>query len=150
MEQARKQLGRDLVSEIRATDTWLTDIAKRMTATPAEHGSRLPEVAGIGPVLAARIVGRTGTATRFPTAAAFASYAGVAPIEVASGDHARHRLSRSGDRQLNSALHLVAVTQVRMTDSAGRAYTTPSAPPAKPTTRQCAASSDASPTTSGA
>ena len=50
------------------------------------------------------------------------AFAGVAPIEVASGDRARHRLSRSGDRQLNSALHLVAVTQVRMPLSIGRCY----------------------------
>jgi transposase len=93
-----------------------------MRVTLAEHGSRLPEVAGIGPVVAARIVGRVGDATRFPTAAAFASYAGVAPIEVASGNQSRHRLSRSGDRQLNCALHIVAITQVRMPASKGRAY----------------------------
>jgi transposase len=122
IEQARKQLGRDLVAEIRAADTRLADVAKRMTATLAEHGSRLPEVAGIGPVIAGRLVGRVGDPTRFATAAAFATYAGVAPIEVASGYHARHRPSRSGDRQLNSALHLVAVTQIRMPASTGRAY----------------------------
>ena len=87
-----------------------------------EHDSRLTDVDGIGAVLAARIVGRVGNATRFPTAAAFASYAGVAPIEIASGDRARHRLSRSGDRQLNCALHIAAITQVRMPRSRGRAY----------------------------
>ena len=73
-------------------------------------------------MLAVRLLGRTGRPSRFPSAAAFASYSGVAPIEVASGDRARHRLSRSGDRQLNSALHLVAVTQVRMPDSVWRRY----------------------------
>lgn len=89
-----------------------------------EHDSRLTDVDGIGPVLAARIVGRAGNATRFPTAAAFNSYAGVAPIEIASGDRARHRLSRSGDRQLNCALHIAAITQVqvRMPKSRGVAY----------------------------
>lgn len=61
-------------------------------------------------------------ASRFPTADAFTTYPGVAPIEVASGDRTRHRLSRSGDRQLNSAIHLIAVTQVRMRHSAGRRY----------------------------
>lgn len=50
------------------------------------------------------------------------NYAGVAPIEVSSGERAVHRLSRSGDRKLNSARHLVAVTQVRMHNSAGRRY----------------------------
>jgi transposase len=122
VEQARKQIARDLVAEIRALDARLTELAKRMRVTLAEHGSRLPEVAGIGPVVAARIVGRVGDAARFPTAAAFASYAGVAPIEVATGNQSRHRLSRSGDRQLNCALHIVAVTQVRMPASKARAY----------------------------
>lgn len=50
------------------------------------------------------------------------NYAGVAPIEVSSGERAVHRLSRSGDRKLNSATHLVAVTEVRMHNSAGRRY----------------------------
>ena len=73
-------------------------------------------------ITAVRLIGRTGPASRFPTADAFATYAGVAPIEVASGERTRHRLSRSGDRQLNSAIHLIAVTQVRMRDSIGRHY----------------------------
>jgi hypothetical protein len=59
--------------------------------------------------------------SRFPTAA-FASYAGLAPIEVSSADRVRHRLSRGGDRQLNLALHVVAVNQIRMPSSAGRSY----------------------------
>jgi transposase len=58
---------------------------------------------------------------RFPTAAHFASYCGVAPIEASSGDVVRHRLSRAGDRQLNFALHVMAVTQARQHPS-GRAY----------------------------
>jgi len=49
-------------------------------------------------------------------------HAGVAPIEVASAEKSRHRLPRGGDRQLNYALHIVALTQIRMPDSRGRAY----------------------------
>jgi transposase len=60
--------------------------------------------------------------SRFPTAAAFASYCGTAPIEISSADKTRHRLSRHGDRQLNNALHTIALTQVRMPASRGRAY----------------------------
>ena len=77
---------------------------------------------GIGPVIAARLIGRTGRADRFVSSSAFASYAGVAPVEVASADRARHRLPRGGDRQLNLALHIVALTQVRMRASTGRGY----------------------------
>jgi transposase len=82
----------------------------------------LPEVDGVGPVVAARLLGRTGQASRFPSSSVFANYAGVAPVEVASGGRARHRLPRGGDRQLNDALHVVALTQVRMRASAGRSY----------------------------
>jgi transposase len=69
-----------------------------------------------------RLIGRTGAASRFASEHAFATYAGVAPIEIASGEHSRHRLSRGGDRRLNSASHLIAVAQVRMRNSVGRAY----------------------------
>ena len=122
VETARKQLARDLVAEVREVDARLAKLSGQMSQALAEHGSRLPEVDGIGPVVAARLLGRTGRAGRFPTSSAFASYAGVAPVEVASADRARHRLPRGGDRQLNLALHIVALTQVRMRDSLGRAY----------------------------
>jgi transposase len=121
-ETARKQIGRDLVAEIRELDTRLAKLSTQMTKALAEHGSRLPEVDGIGPVVATRLLGRTGRAGRFPSSSAFASYAGVAPVEVASADRARHRLPRGGDRQLNLALHIAALTQVRMRASTGRAY----------------------------
>ena len=121
-ERTRKELAQDLVRDLRAVDASLTDIEQRMSAALDEHGSRLRQVDGVGSITAVRLIGRTGHASRFPTADAFATYAGVAPIEVASGERTRHRLSRSGDRQLNSAIHLIAVTQVRMRDSIGRRY----------------------------
>jgi len=122
VEAARKQLTRDLVAEVREVDAGLAKLSAQMSKTLAEHGSRLLEVDGIGPVVATRLLGRTGRASRFPTSSAFANYAGVAPVEVASADRARHRLPRGGDRQLNLALHIAALTQVRMRDSLGRAY----------------------------
>ncbi|MEX2268593.1 MAG: IS110 family transposase [Acidimicrobiia bacterium] len=121
-ERARKELAQDIVRDLRTVDACLTNIEKRMSAALDEHGTRLRTVDGVGPVTAVRLIGRTGRATRFRSADAFAVYAGVAPVELASGDRSRHRLSRSGDRQLNSAIHLVAVTQVRMRDSVGRRY----------------------------
>jgi transposase len=122
VEDTRKGLAQDMVRELRLIDTNLAAIEQRMSDALVQSGSRLRSVDGIGPVLAVRLIGRTGPASRFVSSDAFATYTGVAPIEIASGDKQRHRLSRRGDRQLNAAIHLVAVTQVRMARSRGRAY----------------------------
>ena len=121
-EHTRKELAHDLVRDLRVVDTSLVAIEKRMSEALDDQGSTLRRVDGVGAVTAVRLIGRTGSAMRFATPDAFATYAGVAPIEVASGERTRHRLSRRGDRQLNSAIHLIAVTQVRMPDSIGRRY----------------------------
>ncbi len=77
-ETTRKQLARDLISEIRDSDERLKAITARIAVVVAEHQSRLPAVDGIGPVIAGRLRGRTRRPSRFPSAAAFACYAGVA------------------------------------------------------------------------
>jgi len=95
---------------VRQVDKRLATIAASMT--DARHlafvepvleqtATSLTDIDGIGPVLASRLIGRTRRASRFPDESAYASYTGAAPVEVASGPRARHRLSRSGDRQLN-------------------------------------------------
>ena len=122
VEGTRKTLAWDLVREVRGLDARLVAINEQIIEALEAYPSRLVAVDGVGPVLAARLIGRCGRPSRFPNADAFASYAGTAPVEASSGDQVRHRLSRSGDRKLNSALHLVAVTQVRMANSAGRRY----------------------------
>ena len=91
-ERTRKELAQDLVRDLRAVDASLADIEQRMSAALDDHGTRLRQVDGVGAVTAVRLIGRTGHASRFRTADAFATYAGVAPIEVASGDQTRHRL----------------------------------------------------------
>jgi transposase len=80
---------------------------------------------GIGPILAARIIGTVGDVERFPTKAHYlASYSGTAPLEASSGDVVRHRLSSlAGNRKLNYALHMVATCQAR-SDVLGAAPTT--------------------------
>ena len=122
VEAARKQLGRDLVLEIRQADQRLKVLTAQIADTVAATGSQLIEVDGVGPVVAGRLLARTRDMSRFATAAAFASYAGVAPVEVSSAERVRHRMPLGGDRQLNHALHIVAVSQIRMRGSAGRAY----------------------------
>jgi transposase len=91
-----------------------------MTAIEASK-TTVTEVYGIGPLTAAIIVGRTGDVRRFPSAGHFARHNGTAPIEASSGPTKRHRLNPRGDRQLNHAIHMAAVTQVRH-DTPGRAY----------------------------
>ena len=72
-------------------------------------------------MLAAKILGHTGVVERFPTRNHYAGYCGTAPIEASGGEQRRHRLSRAGNRQLNRAVHLVALCQIR-TRGPGREF----------------------------
>ena len=122
VERVRKQIAAGLVTQIRAVDTLLKSNAQQISELVAASGSTLTGTVGIGAITAGRLIGRTGRAGRFPSPASFANYAGAAPVEIASADKARHRLSRGGDRQLNTALHTVAITQIRTPGSRGHAY----------------------------
>lgn len=117
----RKHVARQLITEIRRIDKQLNDNRTRTRAAVDAAPTRLPEIFGISHVLAAKILGHTGPIERFATADAYANYTGTAPIEVSSGDTIRHRLSRSGNRQLNNALHVAAHVQ-RSHPGPGRDY----------------------------
>jgi transposase len=119
-------LAKDLIADVRRFDEQLKANTAKLAALLDEHGTRLREIDGVGPVLAARLLGRTGSPGRFASAAAYANYTGTAPVQIASAGSTRHRLSRYGDRQLNSAIYTIAVIQIRMPASAGRAYYDPS------------------------
>jgi transposase len=79
-------------------------------------------VFGVGPVIAATILGDVADPSRFPDADKFASYNGTAPIEVSSGSKKVFRLSMRGNRRLNHAIHMAAVTQIAHKHSDGHAY----------------------------
>jgi transposase len=79
------------------------------------------EVHGVGPLVAGLILAHVGDPNRFATRARFAAYNGTAPIEASSGPRVRHRLNPRGNRKLNHAMHLIAVTQIAH-DTHGRAY----------------------------
>jgi transposase len=104
---------------------------------------------GCGPVTAAIIIGHTAGAQRFPTDACFARHAGTAPIPASSGNTQRHRLHRGGDRQLNRAIHIIALSRHAPTR---RPAPTSSANTAKAraSAKRSAASSATSPAGSGA
>jgi transposase len=116
-----RTLAVELIAEIRRLDRRIAAVADQIRAAVAASATTLTELHGIGDLLAAKILARTAGVDRFRSAAAFASYRGVAPLEASSGDIQRHRLSRAGDRQLNSALHIMAITQIRR-PTAGRDF----------------------------
>lgn len=117
----RKHVARQLVTEVRRLDKDLAENRARTRAAVEASGTSLTEIFGISEVLAAKILGHTGPVDRFRSADAFANYSGTAPIEMSSGGTVRHRLSRAGNRQLNSALHLAAHVQ-RIHPGPGRDY----------------------------
>ncbi len=84
-------------------------------------GSRLPGLYGVGPVVAAAIIGHVVDVRRCPSRHHFAKANGTAPIRASSGRTVRHRLNRGGNRRLDRALYTVAITQIRG-DTEGRAY----------------------------
>ena len=85
----------------------------RLRVAVAATSTSLTDIRGIGVVTAAMIIGHVGDVGRFASAAHFASYNGTAPIEASSGERRRHRLHPRGNRQLNYAIHVAAVTQLR-------------------------------------
>ena len=111
----------ELLDEIRDYDSARTDVRARTATVIKSTGSTITSIHGIGPLNAAIIIGRAGDIRRFPTAGHFARHNGTAPIEASSGPKKRHRLNPRGDRQLNHAIHMAAVTQVGH-DTAGRVY----------------------------
>src|SRR5690348_977868 len=119
--QTRHQLARELIDELTTIDAKIKAPDKQLRQLVAATGSSLPELNGIGPSGAARLIGDVGDIARFATAAHFASWNGTAPIEASSGDQKRHRLSRAGNRRINRVLHIMAIVQLRH-DTPGRAY----------------------------
>src|SRR4029077_9890756 len=110
-----------LVASIRALSLKANALERELRCLIMAYRPALLAEQGCGTLTAATLIGRTAGAERFPTDAHFARQAGVAPIPVSSGRKDRHRLHRGGDRQLNRALHTIAVTRARI-DPQTRAY----------------------------
>jgi len=119
---ARMELGTVLVHDIDRLDHQITVTKRHLAAAVKESESSTTEIYGVGPIVAATVLGYTGDVARFPTRDRFAAYNGTAPIEVSSGPNKVFRLSLRGNRQMNHAIHMAAVTQIRHRQSVGRAY----------------------------
>lgn len=121
IDTERKTVAAELLAEVRRIDRDLAELGQRIKATVVGSNSMITDIYGVGPIVAAYILGYTGDITRFPSAAHYARYNATAPIETSSGTIIRHRLNPRGNRMLNHAMHMIAVTQVR-NDTPGRAY----------------------------
>ncbi|WP_198048941.1 IS110 family transposase [Mycobacterium triplex] len=116
------ELARDELADVTRLTEMINGLAKRIGERVRAIAPALLAMPGCGELTAAKLVGETAGVTRFKSEAAFARHSGVAPIPVWSGNTAgRVRMTRSGNRQLNAALHRIAVTQIRI-DGLGQAY----------------------------
>jgi transposase len=120
--RVRRWLASEILRDVRALERKIADLDGRIEAEVEASDTSLIEIFGIGPILAAKIIGTVGSVARFPTKAHFASYSGTAPVEASSGEIVRHRLSLAGNRHLNTALHMVAVCQARSDVRGGDYY----------------------------
>ena len=117
----RVMIANELVDDIARLDVALKASKKRVTVAIAASATTLTEIVGVGPICAAIIIGFTGDVTRFPTKGHYATYNATAPIEASSGPRPKHRLNPRGNRKLNHAIHIAAISQLRF-DTEGRAY----------------------------
>jgi transposase len=116
----RAELVRRRIAELRRLGKEIAQTKARLQEALAESGTTLTEVAGIGPLIAAKILGEVGNVARIRSQAAFAMMAGTAPLVASSGMSSRHRLNRGGNRKLNFALHYMALVRYRSDEDTRR------------------------------
>ena len=119
---ARRELAAEFLEDLRRIDAQMRDAKKKLATAVRASGTTLTSLFGVGPIVAATVIGDARDVSRFADRDHFAAYNGTAPIEVSSGNRKVYRLSRRGNRRLNHAIHMAAVTQVSQRHSDGRAY----------------------------
>ena len=119
--EQRRIMARAHLADIRRLDRELKANRALISKAVAASGTTVTDVFGVGPIVAAFLIGYTGDISRFATAGHYASYNGTAPVEYSSAGKKKHRLSMRGNRVLNHAIHMAAVTQIRH-DTRGRHY----------------------------
>jgi transposase len=120
----RHRLACELAEDIARCDAQRKASKVRIGVAVAASGTTLTDIFGVGDVVAAALLGHTGDVRRFATAEKFAAYSGTAPVERSSGNPTPKvfRLSRRGNRTMNHALHIAAVTQIRHAHSPDRKF----------------------------
>src|SRR3954470_19739157 len=112
-QSARVRISRDELRRLRELTQTIRALEAEIAGLVATIAPQLLSEPGFGPLTAAKLVGEIAGAQRFATAAKLARAAGVAPIPASSGNTQRQRLDQGGNRQINAALHRVAVTRAR-------------------------------------
>jgi transposase len=115
------ELARRRIDALRRVDSEITQLEREIAQSVKATGSGLPGLVGISYLGAASIIGEVGDVRRIASKARFARLNGTAPIPASSGQTQRHRLNKGGNRRLNHALHMMALTQARH-DPRARAY----------------------------
>jgi transposase len=119
--KVRKQLVHDQIADLVAVDNRIAEINTQIASAVKATETSLPDLYGVGPVVTAMVLGEVIDVARFPNRHHFASYNGSAPGLWGSGGDPRPCVNLRGNRRLNHALHLVAVTQL-CRDCEGRRY----------------------------
>src|SRR3954453_15850446 len=119
--KTRRRIAAEELAELIAVDAKIKKATAELKAMVLARNSRLMDLHGVGPVVAARVLADVGDVARFADRNRFASWTGTAPLDVPSGEQNRHRLSRAGNPRMNRMLHIAATTQIRP-DTEGRAY----------------------------
>jgi transposase len=118
----RLDLAAELLADLRHLDDQIRESNKKLATAVRASGTSVTGLFGVGPVVAAIVIGDAADVRRFATRDRFAAWNGTAPVEVSSGEKKIHRLSLRGNRRVNYAIHVAAVTQIRYKHSPGRAY----------------------------
>jgi transposase len=111
-ECATVQIARDLLRRVRELTRTITQLYEQLAELVTRLAPQLLTERGIGVLIAAKLIGEIAGIERFSTDAKLARMAGCAPIPVSSGLSTRHRLDRGGNRQLNHAIHMLALTKI--------------------------------------
>jgi transposase len=114
-------MARTHLGDIRRLDREIKANKMLISKAVAASNTTVTDVYGVGPVVAAFLIGYTNNIGRFASADHYAAYNGTAPVEYSSGGKTKHRLSMRGNRTLNHAIHMAAITQIRH-DTPGRVY----------------------------
>jgi transposase len=122
MDGTVARIARELLVRCRELTVRANELEREIAALVKRLGPSLLALPGCGVLSAAKIIGETSGAGRFRSRAAFARWNGTAPVPVWSGNNPRFRLSRGGNRQVNAALHRIAITQWRGVGDQGRGY----------------------------